>query len=469
MSRAARVVGFLFALYITGVGAAAPDCGQPLFSPSYKGVDALSNGTSMRTGESCAGRGTYGLQYQCVEYIRRFYSVAKQVDTSSWVNLNARDFYASGSSLGLTRFENGATTSAPQPDDIVVFEGPAGDIYGHVAIVSSVTTTSISIVEQNWGDTGQGRLALTMRADGTYYTAREGSKYTVLGWLRKEAAPPSGKWMSTATFPGGLVQTDLTISFAIGDMGYLGIACYGGAGCSGEFWEFNSLTRSWRLRANHPGLLVQSPAFVIDGKAYVVSGTQVWRYTPSTNQWTRVADIPGTDKRAGFAFAVNGRGYVGGGFFNGGALWRYTPSTNSWARLGDHPLLQYGLNDPSMRSVGAVTFVIGSKAYVTGTNSYFWEYSPTTNNWVQKAYVDAVYGQAFALGTVGYVFNARGQLFRYDTTANSWSQLATLPGAKICYPAGFATRDYLFVGSGGRFSSNTCWSDVLNAWWKFSP
>src|SRR5258708_5035265 len=95
-----------------------PACGQQLSANAiHRGVVAKSNrdvngrqGTIIDCQDfipplpSC-GVGiadvtcSYGDHYQCVEYVRRFYSVredvAQRVDTSSWSHRNAVDYYTS--------------------------------------------------------------------------------------------------------------------------------------------------------------------------------------------------------------------------------------------------------------------------------------------------------------------------------------------------------------------------------------
>lgn len=275
-------------------------------------------------------------------------------------------------------------------------------------------------------------------------------------------------WTQKATFPPS-VPFRQQISFAIGDKGYLVVPCFIGAPCATPLWEYYPQSDSWKQLGNHPGLTFQSPSFVLNGNAYVVSGNAVWQYAPVSNHWTRKGDIPGADKRAGFGFSLNGLGYIGGGFYNGGALWQYDPNSDAWTPKNDHPALQYGMNDPTVLAVDEVTFTIGDKAYVTGTNSYFWEYSPDTDTWVTRSYVNAVYGQAFAIGSRGYVFNTLGALYEYDAMGDHWTPAGAFPGQTVCYPAGFAIGGNLYVGVGGRFAGNTCNLDVVNSWWGFRP
>src|SRR5688572_2573341 len=46
-------------------------CGALL--TSLDGVEAYSNSPNQATGASCDGQGPYGLQYQCVEFARRYW------------------------------------------------------------------------------------------------------------------------------------------------------------------------------------------------------------------------------------------------------------------------------------------------------------------------------------------------------------------------------------------------------------
>jgi surface antigen len=161
-----------------------PTCGQEL--ARYKNVPAFSNGEYTGTGTPCEkDRGIYGLRYQCVEYIKRFYAVALGVDVSKWATPSAQEYYQTAGAKGLEAFENGGT-EPPAPDDILVF---AGGTYGHVAIITRVTDSSVEIIEQNWSKSGVATLSLS--STGGRYTLSPRGRYIALGWLRKFAQPCS--------------------------------------------------------------------------------------------------------------------------------------------------------------------------------------------------------------------------------------------------------------------------------------
>lgn len=160
------------------------ECGTPL-PPSYKGITAFANGEDTNSGESCTSRGAYGLRYQCVEYVKRFYAEALNVDVSDW-RADAYYFYDKASEFGLDRFANNGTT-APEPDDIIVFKG--GE-WGHVAIAREVTRNGVTVIEQNFGVDSVGLLSMSV-TNGRYNVSRVGS-LQVIGWLRlpSEGPPP---------------------------------------------------------------------------------------------------------------------------------------------------------------------------------------------------------------------------------------------------------------------------------------
>ena len=342
---------------------------------------------------------------------------------------------------------------------------PTHKMTGHVGIYESGTTmiNAFSDILNPHGIRRDDLLDAQLPVNSTYWIDR----FMFAGRVAQGATIA---WKQEATFPPAVDYREV-VSFAVGDAGYILIPNEIQAS---QLWQYSPLSNSWTQLKAPPTIEFESPSFVVGGNAYVVSGTQVWQYSPTTDQWTRKTDIPGKDKRGGFGFAVNGFGYIGGGYggasYNGCEFWQYNPGNDTWTAKNNTPVLEYGLNDPSACSVTGITFMIGNTAYVTGTDSYFWAYSPATDTWTMKAYVDAVYGQAFSIGLNGYVFNTHGAMYRYDSLADQWSSIgSTFPGTTMCYPAGFAIGGNLYVGIGGLFATNTCSTNVVNEWWEFQP
>jgi hypothetical protein len=276
-------------------------------------------------------------------------------------------------------------------------------------------------------------------------------------------------WVQKSTFPS--IGQSEPLSFSIYDKGYIGITS-DMVDNTGEFWEFDPKSNLWKRKADLPtdGFLFQSPHFVICDKAYIVIGNHLWQYDQVLNKWSRKSDVPGEDKRAAFGFSIGSKGYIGGGFYNGTSLWEYDAFLDQWKQKKDHPVLGYGCNQGyETCSMGGISFTIKNKAYVTGTNMYFWEYNPYQDIWTKKEYVDAVYGQAFAIGNKGYVYNTDGVFYEYDYESNLWEQKESLPGNLMCYPGGFAIDGKGYIGVGGLFENNTCTLTANNKLWEFTP
>jgi N-acetylneuraminic acid mutarotase len=155
----------------------------------------------------------------------------------------------------------------------------------------------------------------------------------------------------------------------------------------------------------------------------------LWKYNPSTNQWTwikgdEMIDKPGVYGVQGIADAANkpGARYVsvswidsndnlwlfGGDGFNGSTqgtlndLWKYSPATNKWTWInGDSAVNKHGTygtqgvadanNKPGARyvsvswtDVSGNLWLFGGYGYDTNSEGYLndlWKYSPSTNKW----------------------------------------------------------------------------------------
>lgn len=126
-----------------------------------------------------------GLKWQCVEFVKRYYYEHLNHKMPNSYG-HAKDFFneriADGhlnSERKLLQFSNGST-SKPQIDDLLVFDGNMFNPYGHVAIVSNVEDNFIEIVQQNVGKTSRDQIALKFKGEKWYLNQSD-----VLGWLRK--------------------------------------------------------------------------------------------------------------------------------------------------------------------------------------------------------------------------------------------------------------------------------------------
>lgn len=120
----------------------------------FRGVAVFDNGLLVvkSHGRHYADDGYYyGQKWQCVEFVKRFFHQAhghKMPDV--WGH--AKDFWDEGvrqgamnKKRGLLQYRNGGPVP-PVAGDLVVFTNGG---YGHVAIVTAVSSNSVEVIQQN--------------------------------------------------------------------------------------------------------------------------------------------------------------------------------------------------------------------------------------------------------------------------------------------------------------------------------
>lgn len=139
------------------------------------GVPVYSNAGNVDNG--CVG--TYGILYQCVELVQRYFALRwgypdiwRGVGAASDMRWNRPDdvqFIANGGSPG------------PREGDALVFYGGA---VGHVALVQSVDrqTGLLTVAEENWSPTGTASLSIYPDNTIGIRNSAYGS-YFIAGWL----------------------------------------------------------------------------------------------------------------------------------------------------------------------------------------------------------------------------------------------------------------------------------------------
>jgi surface antigen len=173
-------------LATVNANAAAPDCSKKFnfgeFLGEYNGVLAYSNGQPCYFSniKNKYANYTTGYQYQCVEYVNRYY---KQKFSRELGNGDANTYCANASQKNLNKSDNGKTTDKPQPNNIICSKG--GD-HGHCAIVREVGNDYVKVIEQNFNenkvDTNH-KLTLTKDKKGQYTVGGFSSNYPVQCWM----------------------------------------------------------------------------------------------------------------------------------------------------------------------------------------------------------------------------------------------------------------------------------------------
>lgn len=265
------------------------------------------------------------------------------------------------------------------------------------------TYSSFSFTIGSFGYTGTGNIGSTTNLTDTFW----------------QYDPATDSWTQKANFPGAPRYE--AIGFAIGTKGYAGTGLVSSTTqTTNDFYEYDPAANAWTNKANLPSTLNCASAFVIGTKGYVVTGdlsannsstatAQMWEYDPALDTWTVKAALPGAPRTRAFAFAINNKGYVGGGTNDGSNnlsdFWEYDPASNSWTQRGNLPL---AVRLPIAFSIGSKGFL--GTGYTTTTIDSFYEYDPALDSWTQRpAFGGTVrWGAAsFAIGNQGFVGNGR--------------------------------------------------------------
>jgi surface antigen len=152
---------------------------------SLNGVFVYNNGLnySQSYGKHFHQDGYYfGQKWQCVEFVKRYYYLRFRHKMPN-VYGHAISFFNPQIKQGqlnqernLIQYKNGYT-EPPKPEDLIVFKYTR---YGHVAIVSKISSQEIEIIQQNTGSGTRAKLPLKVE-NGCFFVGNE----QTLGWLRK--------------------------------------------------------------------------------------------------------------------------------------------------------------------------------------------------------------------------------------------------------------------------------------------
>ncbi|MFT6815690.1 MAG: N-acetylneuraminic acid mutarotase [Sphingobacteriales bacterium] len=157
--------------------------------------------------------------------------------------------------------------------------------------------------------------------------------------------------------------------------------------------------------------------------------------------WTRKADFPSASKDGTFNFVINDIIYVGGGkptAVNNTSFvdfYAYDPSTDIWTKKADVP---YGVSWASSFAVGGLGYVVcGANPVSQSALNLVSEYNPTNDTWTQKTpfveglarfkTIDFVINDTAYIGFGDNPNGAMDDVYRYNQASDTWTQRASGP------------------------------------------
>ena len=162
-----------------------------------------------------------------------------------------------------------------------------------------------------------------------------------------------------------------------------------------DFWEFDTASSIWSKKAKFIGEKRSGAThFSINGEIYIGLGidskpyipvifNDFYKYSPSNNNWIKIADLPlGIKRRWTGSFVINGMGYFSGGAYNTGDYdcWSYNSYDDTWSRIADFESSKSGTSSFSLNGFGYVTG--GSSTGGSNTNGC-WQYNSLLDKWTK--------------------------------------------------------------------------------------
>jgi N-acetylneuraminic acid mutarotase len=202
----------------------------------------------------------------------------------------------------------------------------------------------------------------------------------------------------------------------------------------------SALENTWATKAHIPQAADGCKAAVVDGKIYVIGGSQNYQYDPATDNWTVKAPMPTPREYFGIAVHQNRIFTIGGYSWNGGnPIYAfstnevYDPSTNTWETKSPLPTarqyIQASVVNGEIYVVGGQIGGVNPRARTTTTLNEV--YNVENDSWTTKApipygvlgYASAVYGgRIYVFGGVNVGFTEI-----YDPMNDSWSMGKPMP------------------------------------------
>jgi N-acetylneuraminic acid mutarotase len=200
-------------------------------------------------------------------------------------------------------------------------------------------------------------------------------------------------WQQLADYPGG--ARDDGAQFTINGIHYVGTGRAPDFSCKGDFHAFHPSSSSWTAIAPLPQWQERqyTSAFSYDGNGFIVGGenclgnyfSTFLKYSPLTNSWTSMPDLPAAGRAGSQHFVIGSDLYLIGGRNNSGILnevWCFHFNTNIWEQLNDLPF------SGCWRGLAAahnnLGYLFGGRtndSNQTGWNTDTWQYDPQTDTW----------------------------------------------------------------------------------------
>jgi N-acetylneuraminic acid mutarotase len=228
---------------------------------------------------------------------------------------------------------------------------------------------------------------------------------------------------------------------------------------------FSIINPAWKTRASMPALRKMMGSVTVNGKIYVIGGSdgttlrdETMVYDPATDSWEFASSIP-TDRSRLTVNAVNGKIYAIGGDNLGelDTVEEYDPATDTWTTKTPMSTERSGL---ASGAVNGKIYAIGGKTNVPVMTVE--EYDPATNTWATKTPMPTgrrglaaavVNGKIYAIGGL-HGGGLSNDVEEYDPATDTWTSKASMPTARRDLTAAVVNGKIYAIGGTDSWANN---------------
>lgn len=253
-----------------------------------------------------------------------------------------------------------------------------------------------------------------------------------------EYDPLNDSWIPKSSLPGSVRAG--AVGFSINNKGYI----VGGAQVFGvvlnDCWEYDPTIDSWTAKSSMPCTgRVFGSGFAINSKGYVGLGTTYsqnlrdwWEYDPVSDSWQIRDSLPNNcQSEGGASFSIGIYGYIGPAPYAAvlpNSFFRFDPLTNQWTQLANFPGTQY--RSCYTTSTQGKGYIISGNSSSGCTNTT-WEFTPLVGIEEFNAHsffvypnpaTDKIFVTSENLSASGFIvttFDISGQLIRTENISSS--------------------------------------------------
>lgn len=344
-------------------------------------------------------------------------------------------------------------------------------IKGYKAIVTEVSAGQLKV-----------KLPDQLISEKYFSVFGEGDISITIGELSAKFDQPlivdyKSRWTKKKDFPG--VPRYSGAGFSIGNKGYFGLGYRYPENYYLDFWEYDPHEDNWTQKPDFPGKgRYGASSFALNSDGYVglgitlIANDQIhlkdfYKYSPNIEEWTKIADLPGSPRYSAASFVKDGKAFVGTGKivredytlpYDEGIItsdfWSYSPLDEQWNEVQNFPY----------KTGRAVGLTIGNAGYVY-ENEKITAY--TDNIWMNKCTTTSFpheYEVSFTIGSSGYIiFGGVNDIFEFDSNVNQIKKISMPVQVACILPAIFVINKKAYFVCGEQNTINS------KAVWEFDP